>query len=804
MSTTLIDLAGTWRLHDQQGTACPITLPGDVHSALLAARLIPDPYFGANEQQVQWVAQRPWTIRRSIELGTDLAGFWTLTLDEVDCLADVVLNGVPLGRLENQFRRHRFEVARHLRPGTNELELRFHDAGAEAQRRYDSHPFELPYDQHGERRAPLNFLRKTQCSAGWDWNICLLPLGVYGELNLRRSRAALIDHIEVQQQHHADRVDISIDIGLQGYASAHSTLDIDFDGTVQTLDIAVNQAITRHSASFTVTKPRLWWPAGQGEQHLYRLKVTVDGDTQHRRIGLRTMELVTEPDAIGTTMKFRVNGRDIFAKGANWIPGDALPGRITPQTVLPQLQAAVHANMNMLRVWGGGNYEKDWFYDACDELGLMVWQDFMFSCMLYPSDRPFLQEVRAEATYQVRRLQHRACLALWCGDNELVGAIDWYEVSKNNRDRYLVNYDRLNRVLEEVVEELDPARRFWASSPSLGKLDFADGWHCDTRGDLHFWEVWHSAQPFERYRTVQPRFCSEFGFQSFPSLDCIKTFAAPEDCNVSSPVMEVHQRNKGGNARILETMTRHFRFPRDFDQMILLSQIQQALAMKTAIDSWRSTKPRCMGTLYWQLNDTWPVASWSSIEYGGRWKVLQYLARRFYAPVTVICLPDDSRRHVRLVAVSDLPQPLDLRVQVVAVDLQGGERLLWSGSTELDHNAALPLATLSCEELGADEFLQLRWRDSSGEQAGEDDFLPRHYKHYELPKVRPHITWLSGDELLLEANAPCFFTVLETTAAGHFSDNAFTLLPGQPRRIRWTGAPLATGEPHVRHLGLTY
>ena len=808
----LIDLSGAWRLRDGPGTTdCTVQIPGDVHSALLSQGLIPDPYFGANEAAVQWVARRDWKISRAFTLGPELDGFWTLTLDEVDCLADVYLNGVLLGRLENMFRRHRFEVAAHLRAGSNELELHFHDALAEAQRRYDNHPFELPYTMGNDRRAPLNFLRKTQCAAGWDWNICLMPLGVYGEVSLRRSTLGVIEHVEVSQTHHAGDaqagVTVSVDVELHAYAGGAASVEIEFDGALQSVNLTLQPGTARQRASFTVHAPQLWWPAGEGAQSLYPVTVSFDGAIERRRVGLRTIELVTEPDAIGTSMTFRVNGRDIFAKGANWIPGDALPSRITPGAVRPLLESAVAANMNMLRVWGGGNYEKEWFYDACDELGLLIWQDFMFSCMHYPSDRRFLKEVRAEARYQVQRLQHRACVALWCGDNEILGALEWYDAAKANRDRYLVNYDRLNRTLEEVVEEHDPARRFWASSPSLGTLDFADGWHCDTRGDMHFWEVWHSAMPFEHYRSVQPRFCSEFGFQSFPSLDCVEGFTLPQDRNVSSPVMEVHQRNAGGNARILETMTRNFRFPSNFDQMILLSQIQQALAMKTAVDFWRSLKPRCMGTLYWQLNDTWPVASWSGMEYGGRWKVLQYLARRFYAPLTVICVPQDRGRAVRLVAVSDVPQPLEVHVRVVALDMRGVERPVWQGSAGIDASTGLNLATLSCTELAADEFLQVRWRDSSGAHEGQDDYLPRFYKEYELPQVLPRISWEQGAEgpvLLLEADAPCFFTCLETSVAGHFSDNAFTLLPGQPRRISWHGKPLTEGDLRVRHLAMTF
>lgn len=811
LPTASLNLAGTWQLSDAEGgNACPMPIPGDVHSALLAHGAIPDPYFGANEHVVQWVAHRDWTLRRSFELPaqalTPTNGRWLLTLDQVDCLATVRINGTAVAELENQFRRHRLDVTEALRPGHNEMELVLHDAFAEAHKRHDEHRFPLPWDFQGDRHAPINLLRKTQCAAGWDWNLSLMPLGVYGDLTLHCVAVAVVDHITVQQTHTADAVTVRVEVHAQVMQAGTAQVEVRFNGETRVCDVPLSAGQTCHSETFRVAAPRLWWPAGQGEQALYPLEVTLDGVQHTRRIGLRTLELVTVPDAVGTTMKLRVNGRDVFAKGANWIPADALPGRITEAAVRPLLESARDAHMNMLRVWGGGNYETEFFYDLCDELGLMVWQDFMFSCMHYPSTREFLAEVKQEATYQVHRLQHRACVALWCGDNEIIGALGWYEDAKANRDRYLVNYDRLNRLLAEAVEEHDPARRFWPSSPSLGELDFADGWHCDTRGDLHFWDVWHSAKPFEHYRSVKPRFASEFGFQSFPSSYTVESFTEPADRNVSSRVMEVHQRNKGGNARIVETMTRYFRFPSDFDQLIYVSQIQQALAMKTAIDSWRSLKPRCMGTLYWQLNDTWPVASWSSIEYGGRWKVLQYLARNFYAPVNVVAIPNDGQGSFTVLAVSDEPVVQTLQVQVVAVQLHtGASRALWSGAVPLGHEAAQTLVTLDDAQVADDEFVQLRWTSANGPHHGCRDHLVRQYKDYPLATAPVEVTLVDSHTVRLESPQTSFFVWLETPAAGRFEDNAFTLLPGEVRTLRWLGAQaLDLATLRLRHLGQTY
>jgi beta-mannosidase len=814
MPTTFarIDLSGLWKLSQPDGdVSVPMTIPGDVHATLYAQGKIPDPYFGANEELVQWVADSRWTVERSFFLD-DVPSpeeHWTLSLHGVDVLADIWLNGQFLGRAKNQFRRHRFVVSDILRQGENSLRLEFANAFSDSQAMWEAHPFEMPYARMGYRRTAINFLRKTQCAAGWDWNICLMPVGIYGDVSLVRTPLCRIEHVEVGQEHRDASVDVTVAVTVDAVRSGSAEVEFIFNGHTFRDTAALVAGVNTLRQKFHVNNPRLWWPAGQGDQPLYTLTVTVDGEAVSRRVGLRTLELITEDDEIGQTMKFRVNGRDVFAKGANWIPGDAMPSRITPEAVLPQLQACVQANMNMLRIWGGGQFEADWFYDACDELGLMLWHDFMFACMHYPSDRAFLKEVRAEVEYQVRRLSHHASVALWCGDNEIIGAMGWYDVTKNNRDRYIVNYDRLNRTLEEVVEDHDPARRFWPSSPSMGPLDFSDGWHVDTRGDLHFWEVWHSAKPFEHYRTVKPRFCSEFGFQSFPSMKVIESFTNPEDRNVSSPVMETHQRNKGGNARMVETMTRYFRFPSDFAGMIYLSQVQQGLAMQTAIDYWRSLKPRCMGTLYWQVNDTWPVASWSSLEYGGGWKLLHYMAARFFAPVRVVAVPDDAEdaTDVKLVVVSDVPEDVATTVIVEAVHMGGAIRLLAECAVTVPADRAVDVWQFDRSTLAADEFVAFRWVSDDGRHMGDNEYLPRFYKEYALPTTAPTLTWFEdgeGPALRISAPQPCFFVRLESATGGVFSDNGFTLLPGRPRVVRWRAdvASCAFGrvDVTVRHL----
>jgi beta-mannosidase len=814
-----IDLGGGYSLStpDRRLKARALDLPGDVHTALLSAGDIPDPYFGENEKLVMWVHETPWIIERKFSAtAAEIDGYLTLTLEGVDCIAAIYLNGEIVAETQNQFIRYDIDVTGKVRAGTNTLRVEFSVTQEVAKARHDAHPFPIPYTfnylSNGLPGVHMNFVRKTACHAGWDWGIRLMPIGIYGRMALRRSALARQESVQVSQTHRRNAVDLTIRTAIHAFAEGTVRLSHDIDGQniSETVAVRAGENIVTHK--LTIRNPRLWWPNGHGEQPLYDLVTTLDGEITARRIGLRKLEWIVEKDAIDHNFKVRVNGRDITAMGANWIPADAIPSRITPDVVRDLLESARAVNMNMIRVWGGGQYEPDYFYDLCDELGLMVWQDFMFACMSYPSDRAFLDDVRKEVTQQVRRLSHHACLALWCGDNEVIGSLGWYPETKADPGRYLANYDRLNSMLGNIVEDEDPDRRFWPSSPSLGYLDFADGWHKDTRGDTHYWSVWHEAKDFAAYRDVQPRFASEFGFQSFTSMNVIETFARPEDMNPSSPVMEAHQRNVGGNARIVETMLRYFRFPSGFDNLVFLSQIQQGLAIKTAIEFWRSTKPRCMGTLYWQINDTYPVASWSSLDYGGQWKLLHYMARRFYRPISVVAVPEDD--HIELRAVNDTAGKVSINLEVLAVDVAGGSRVVFTGHDVVSPDAASILGHVALDDLRPGEFLFFSWTDQSGTLIGENDYFPQAYKAYDFAPARITSRWEAspaGPVLVLTSNAPAVFVSAFTDVPGYFSDNAITLVPGREARLIFTprkGAKVtkkALAESlQIRHLRQTY
>jgi len=771
----MIPLTGLWSLSDADGShACDMAVPGDGLSALIAARHLPDPYFGRNEYDCRWPADRDWIARRAFAAEeTDLE----LVVSGLDTVAEIQINGTPVLAAENSFRTYRADVSDAVRAGENRIEILFRSSTRAANARAAA----LPYPVPNSKNCPIpngNLLRKPACDFGWDWNIALAPFGLYGDIRLEPRRAACVAGIVVTQVHAEGRGDVTVEVHVDGDAAGR-TVEISLCGAVAQATVQDGRAV----AMLGIVDPDLWWPAGLGPQTLHDLTVTFDGRTETRRIGLRNLEHVAEPDGAGAGFGFRINGHDIFARGANWIPADALPSRITEDETRTQLQSAVDAHLNMIRVWGGGRYEADWFYDLCDELGLMVWQDFMFACNLYPASEDFLAEVGAEVRDQVLRLNTHACIALWCGDNELVGALTWHEESRSNRDRYLVAYDRLNRAVEAGLKAILPDANWWPSSPASGRLDFGDAWHDDRSGDMHFWSVWHEGRDFEHYRDVRPRFCSEFGFQSFPSMPVIRTFAGEDDLNIAAPVMESHQKNAGGNARIAETLFRYFRFPVDFESFVYLSQVQQGLAIRTAVDFWRSLKPHCMGALYWQLNDTWPVASWSSLDHGGGWKLLHHMACRFFAPVNIAAVPRDEE--IALSAVNDTRAPVEVSVIAYALAMDGSMREIAAREGTISPAHASTLATLPAASVEAEEALFYQWTASNG-AAGGDHLAPTPYKM--LPLADPEIEVTirqAGDEwqLSIEAARTALFVAAEADVSGRFSDNALTLIPGQPAEI---------------------
>ncbi|WP_407070405.1 beta-mannosidase [Neorhizobium alkalisoli] len=796
-----IDLSGAWRLASADGAhRTEMAIPGDVHSALKAAGIIADPYFGRNENDVQWVAQGEWIAERRFMVD-DPDGSWYLDITDLDTVAIVFINGVPVLSADNCFRRYRPDVSSTLQSGENTIRIHFHSSVAAGADRQARQPFYIPYSTANCPIPNGNMLRKPQCHFGWDWNIALAPLGLYGEISLNKLKTARIEHIVTKQRHDQGKVELHVALTLYARDPGIVPVHFELDGERVRLDcgIEAGETVIRHV--FEIDDPKLWWPAGSGDQQLYRLTVDIPGETDTRQIGLRTVELLTDPDEAGSRFAFRINGREIFCRGANWIPADALFSLTSPEKTEDLLQSAVDANMNMIRVWGGGFYEADWFYDLCDRLGLMVWQDFQFACNLYPSTSDFLENVEAEVDYQIRRLISHPSIVLWCGDNELVGALNWFKESLENRDRYLVSYDRLNRVIEQALRQAAPEAIWWPSSPASGYLDYGDAWHADGSGDMHYWSVWHENKPFDNYRSVRPRFCSEFGFQSYTSLPVIETYAASKDMNIASPVIEHHQKNVGGNERIAGTMFRNFRFPKDFANFVYLSQVQQGVAIKTAVDYWRSLKPHCMGALYWQLNDTWPVASWSSLDYGGGWKVLHYMARRFFQPVAVAAIPSEDGGDIRISLVNDTPADVAVTINLSLLTLSGERKPLRSIEAVCTPDAAVTALTIPVSDLPENSILAWTFTASNG-TGGDGHYVHGAYKALDLEPAGLELSVSpAGDgavDLLVQSKGLALFVLVESSTAGRYSDNAFDLAAGESRRITFTPATQTHVVPNFR------
>ncbi|MCV3737361.1 glycoside hydrolase family 2 protein [Rhizobium sp. TRM96647] len=803
---TSIDLSGTWRLSTVAGEhAAAIAVPGDVHSALMAAGIVADPYVGRNELEARWVAEADWAMERTFLVQPEmLEAGWYLDIGSIDTVASVYMNGVLVQDTDNCFRRYRPDVTEALKAGENHVRVVIHSAVAAAAARQAEQPFFVPWHEGNSPIANGNMLRKPQCHFGWDWNLAIAPLGIYEPIVLRRLEIARIEHVTTRQFHHADgSVDLYVTATFHAEEPGILPVHFSLDGERVRLDIGVNAGETVLTHLFHVDDPDLWWPAGSGGQPLSRVTVETPTETVSRTVGFRQAEHLTDRDEAGSRFALRINGREVFCRGANWIPADALFSRVTREGVRDLLQSAVDANMNMIRVWGGGFYEPDWFYDLCDEMGLMVWQDFMFACNLYPSTPEFLDNVAAEVDYQVRRLSSHPSIVLWCGDNELVGALGWFDVSRRDRDRYLVSYDRLNRTIELALKKAAPGATWWPSSPASGPIDFGDAWHADGSGDMHYWSVWHENKPFEDYRSVRPRFCSEFGFQSYTSMPAIRTFAADGDLNIASPVMEWHQKNAGGNERIAATMFRSFRFPKDFPGFVYLSQIQQGLAIRTAVEYWRSLKPHCMGTLYWQLNDTWPVASWSSLDHGGGWKAMHYMARRFFQPVAVAAIPSKDGKRIDVSVVNDTAEAVEVSFVSRLVSLSGEASAFRTVSGTCGPDRAETLLSIDASDIPQDAVLFWSFQASNG-MSGSGHHSPVPYKALDLVPSGLALTAAPGVDgtfdVTVSAQGLALHVMVEANVAGRWSDNAFDLLAGEEKRLAFSPAqPLAAGERPAFH-----
>jgi beta-mannosidase len=669
-----LDLCGIWQLRRQGATvAIPATVPGCVHTDLLAAEKIADPYYRDHEAQQMWVGETDWVYTRTFQVAPELLECERVLLrcEGLDTLVTIVINGEEIGKTDNQFRTWEFDVRPHLHLGKNAIEITFASPipviQAAQQERYLnltgvglSHQglkAERPHRIDGSNRV-----RKSQCNFGWDWGPMCVTAGVWRPIALLGVKTGRILDVYITQDHTQPGqvgLNVALEIEHAEQTALSASISVSYDGEpVGQTEVTVQN--TKATAALIIENPQLWWPNDLGDQPLYNVQIELRDqygvlDSVAKRIGLRTLTLDRHSDEWGESFQFVVNGVPFFAKGVNWIPADTFVTRVSREWYEYLIKSAADAHCNMLRVWGGGIYEDDAFYEFCDQYGICVWQDFMFACSAYPAfDQAFVDNVKHEAEDNVKRLRHHPCIALWCGNNEIeqIGELLLGDPAEGKMtwDEYKTLFDDL---LPGIVCQYDPERPYWPSSPHSPVGDRED-WNNPTCGDAHLWSVWHGRQPFEWYRTCEHRFNSEFGFQSFPEPEVVHSYTAPADRNITSYIMEWHQRSQIGNDAIIQYMLSWFQLPTSFDRLLWLSQILQGMAMKYAVEHWRRSMPRGMGTLYWQLNDCWPVASWSSIDHPGNWKALHYMARDFYAPLLVSAVEDNTQGTVEVYAISDL------------------------------------------------------------------------------------------------------------------------------------------------------
>jgi beta-mannosidase len=800
-------LTGKWQFQQVGGKEwLSANVPGSVHTDLMASGCIPDPFTADNEKRVQWVAESDWVYRTSFICTDGLLSEEKVFLvcDGLDTLATVVLNGQELGHTDNMFRRYEWEVKPLLNAkGANDLMITF------------SSPVKYASERQAIRSLPGvsqaipggSHIRKAPCQFGWDWGPQLPPIGIWKDIRLEGYSEARLAEVHLRQDHTGGQVVVDVRVAIQRWGEVPLVAVVRItepDGTILEKKAAIT-AQDEVVVKVLIPRPELWWPNGYGGQPLYQVEVALMSsdvskvgmlDRYLYQVGLRKIELRQQEDQWGRSFVFVVNDIPIFVKGSNWIPADSFPTRISDEYLEGLIRSAAETHQNMLRVWGGGLYEEERFYDLCDRYGILVWQEFIFSCSIYPLDVPdFLENVHTEVIENVRRLRHRASLALWCGNNEMEwGWVEW-NWKRPEQEELKSAYDRFfHHTLPEWCLTEDPDHSYWPSSPSSDTpFDNPNG---QRKGDSHYWDVWHGRKPFTSYRDQYPRFMSEFGFQALPPLATIRTYAEEADWNMTSYIMELHQKNANGNSLMVGQMLDTFRLPKDFDSLVYLSMALQAEGIRYGVEHWRRHPDRVAGTLYWQLNDCWPVASWSSLDYFGRWKALHYTARRFYAPLMLSI--EDKPPEQGVYVSNDLLEPWEGTLRW-SLETFAGE-VLTSGQAPV--KAAPQSATQVCkldfsDRISDDNIRRLVY---IAELWQEDRFVTRQtasfapIKHLSL--VDPAVTVDLSEErgqLIVELTSCSLALLVDVSLESVdviFSDNYFNLPPGRTARI---SCPLPDG-----------
>jgi beta-mannosidase len=799
----------------ERGEWFPATVPGCVHSDLFHNKQIPDPFVGINERDLQWIDKKDWEYETIFDLSENLIKHANIELvfEGLDTYAEVFLNGERILFADNMFRSWKIEIKRLLKEKNNKLRIYFHSPIKKGLEKLEALGYVLPASNDvsemggiGDKKVSI-FTRKAPYHFGWDWGPRFVTSGIWKDIYLVGwTDAKITDFFIKQNRVNQSLAQLTAAIEVEAEASFKGILDLSTDGVKVEKEVTLKKGLNTVEVDLEIAYPNLWWSRGLGEPHLYQFVATLfRGNTNvtHRSVktGLRSLKLIQEKDEKGTSFYFELNGVPVFAKGANHIPNDSFLTEITKERYQYEIQSAVESNMNMLRVWGGGIYEYDVFYDLCDEYGILVWQDFMFACSMYPGDEAFLRNVQLEAEENIKRLRNHPSIALWCGNNE--NDIAWSQYDEKAgwgwkeqytpelRDKIWGDYEVVfNVILPKAVSKNAPGTDYWPSSP-LSKWSGDINQHAkndSTSGDIHYWGVWHGLEPFENYNTTIGRFASEYGFQSFPEEQTVRAYAEEKDMELESDVMLLHQKNGRGNLLIKEYMKKYFKDAKDFPSFLYMSQVQQAEAIKMAIEAHRRNKPYCMGSLYWQMNDCWPVASWSSMDYYGRWKALQYYAKKSFKDVALSI--DGTGDSIDIYIVSDVLLPTLGTLHVQLLNFYGEILHEWEQPVDVEANTSKSVWSLSQNELLGDHdehrvlLNVILKREEANLDTKDHFFVP--IKDIELPTpniIMKEVKNKNGSKFTLETDVLAKQVWLFTETKGIFSDNYFDLIPGVPYTI---------------------
>ena len=760
------------------------TVPGNVFTDLLETKTIPDPFILSNEKDVQWVSEKDWTYRTTFELSDEIPSqdHIELHFGGLDTYTKITLNDSILGRTNNAFRKWKYDI-KDLLSDSNNLTIDFKNFNEIESEKEEKNPYQLP----GGLRV---YTRKAQFQYGWDWGPVLNTMGIWKPVKLISWTDAFLRDVYIRQDSLTTNFAfLTTEFTIESDIEEKSELKVQVDGQTITSEVQLKKGTHSYSLPVAINDPKLWWTHNLGEPHQYDFKVQLKignkiKEQKSIKKGIRTIELITEKDGIGESFYFKLNGTPVYMKGTNYIPMHSFQNRITSEKYQKLLSDVVDANMNMLRVWGGGIYETDEFYELCDEKGILIWQDFMFACAMYPGDGEFLANVRIEAVEQVKRLRNHASIALWCGNNEnSEGWHRWgWQANRTEQEKkdiwndYLAIFDT---ILPNVVKT-HSTTDYWESSPKYGRGNPK----YKTEGDAHDWWIWHDAYPFEHLEENVPRFMSEFGFQSFPSYPVIQYLNQKDSIDLHTEAIRSHQKHSRGFRLINEYMKRDYTIPDNDEDYAYVSQLLQAKGMIMGIEAQRRSRPHNMGTLYWQLNDVWPAISWSSIDYFGNWKAFHYKAKKAFDNVLISTKETKYSYDTYIVndSLSDIQGTLKLKI----IDFKGNE--IWSNSKEIKLAAissqkVYSIPTVDIYKAGYAYIIEFKNRKSFYYFDKPKKLkLPEGNIEQRIEKVK------DGFTIHLKSNVLQKDVFLYTSNKGHFSDNFFDLEPNIEKKITFKTA----------------